>query len=63
MEGLQVEGGHYGWLDSAWASQRSQGEAEGEARAAAGASMLLLSPALTNQLLVAVMLQIHPGNS
>ena len=63
MEGLQVEGGHYAWPDSASASQRSEAEVEGEARAVVAASMLLLSPTLTNQLLVAVLLQIHPANS
>ena len=56
MEGLQVEGGDDGRPDRAWASQRSQAEVEGEARAVAGAFMLFLSPALTNQLPLAVLL-------
>ena len=56
MEGLQVEGGDDGRPDSAWASQRSQAEVEGEARAVAGALMLFLSPALTDQLPLAVLL-------
>ena len=63
MEGLQVEGGEDGRPDPASASQRSQAEVEGEARAVAAALMLLLFPALINQLTVDVLLQVHPGTS
>ena len=61
MEGLQVESGDDGRPNHAWASQRSQAEVEGEARTVAGAFMLFLSPALTDQLPLAVLLQAHPG--
>ena len=61
MEGLQVEGGEDGRPDPASASQRSQAEVEGEARAVAAAFMLLLFPALINQMTVDVLMQVHPG--
>ena len=59
--GLQVEGGDNGQPDGAWASQRSQAEVEGEARTVTGALMLFHSPALTDQLPLAELLQAHPG--
>ena len=65
MEGLQVAGGQDARSDTAAsASQRSQAEVEGEAGArAAVAFMLILFPALINQLTVVVLLQAYPGNS
>ena len=62
MKGLQVKGGDDGGQDPVSASQRPQAEEEGDAGAAAVASMLLFSPTLVNQVSFVVLLQIDPGS-
>ena len=61
MKGLQVKGGDDGGPDPVSTSQRPQAEEEGDAGAAAVASMLLFSPTLVNQVSFVVLLQIDPA--